>query len=254
MSRHARRLGLYLGVVFVLGAVAAASASAAPLEYRTCVKAAKSGKFYTGKYVDKTCTTPASEAQIKEGKLNKYESQAAAEEAPYTGKNKAATITAAGKTIVCKKGKSAGELTTERFATDTFTFEKCAIGKAACQSPGSSAGTIKSNLLHTGLVFLDEAETKVGVLVTSLGPILQIECGATTIQVNGHIIGSVTNTTKGMTETFAVSGGKQAARNFWVEEEGFGPFTLFTENEAEEEVEATLSLATEDGPKGVTAI
>ena len=256
MSRHVKRLSLLMGAVFVLAALVATSASAAPLEYRSCVKAAKSGKLYTGKYLDKECTKAASKAQIEEGKLNKYESQLAPEEDPYTGKGKAATITAAGKTVICKKTLSAGELTTERFTTATLTFEKCAIGKTPCKSPSAGSGVIKSNVLHTGLVWLDGAETKLGVLIAGTlgGSLFEIECGGPLVQVKGRIVGSDANNKKGTAFTFATAGGNQALQEFFVEEEEFGPFALYTENEAEEQVEATLSVTTEQGPKGVYAI
>jgi hypothetical protein len=257
MVRHMKRLSLLLGAVFVLGALVATSASAAPLEYRTCVKAAKAGKLYTGKYLDKECTKTASEAQIKEGKLNKYESQLAPEEDPYTGKGKAMTLVAAGKTVICKKTVSAGELTTERFTKDTFTFEKCGVNgstKAPCNSPAAASGTIKTPLLSTGVVFTNPAETQLGVLVTRTGgPILEVQCGAETIIVKGRLIGSLANNKKGTVYTFATSGGSQALQTFYFEEEEFGPFTLFTENE-EGQTEATLTLTSEQGPKGVYAI
>jgi hypothetical protein len=258
MFRQVRKLGLLLGAVCVFGALVAASASAAPLEYRTCVKAAKSGKLYTGKYVDKACTEEASAKQIEEGKANKYESQVAAEEVPFTGKGKAMTLVAAGKTVICKKTTSAGELTTERFTKDSFKFEKCGVNgstKALCNSPSAAAGTIQTPLLSTGVVFTNPGETELGVIVTRTGgPIMEVQCGAETIAVKGRLIGSLANNKKGTVYTFATSGGKQALQSFDFEEEEFGPFTLFTENESKEQTEATLTLTSEQGPKGVYAI
>lgn len=258
MFRNVRRLGLIIGAMLALGAVVASGASAAPLEYRTCVKAAKSGKLYTGKYLNKTCTEEASKAQIEAGKLNKYESQAAPEEDPFTGKSKAMTLVAGGKTVICKKTVSSGELTFERFAKESYTFEKCGVNgstKAPCNSPAAAAGTIQTGALRTGLVFLDAGETKLGVILTSVeGPVFEVKCGTETIVVNGRTFGSAANTTKGTAFTFATSGGKQALNSFFFEGEEFGPFTLFTENEKEEQTEATLTLTSEQGPKGVYAI
>jgi hypothetical protein len=257
MFRQVRKLGLLLGAICALGALVAASASAAPLEYRTCVKAAKSGKFYTGKYLNKECTEEASTKQIEEGKANKYESQVAPEEAPFTGKGKAMTLVAAGKTVICKKTVSSGELTTERFGKQTFTFEKCGVNgstKALCNSPAAAAGTIKTAVLSTGVVFTNPAETQLGVIVTRTGgPIMEVVCGAETIVVKGRVIGSLANNKKGTVFTFATSGGSQALQSFDFEEEEFGPFTLFTES-GEEQHEATLTLTSEQGPKGVYAI
>jgi hypothetical protein len=255
-SRHVRKLGLYLGAALVLGALIAASASAAPLEYRTCVKAAKSGKLFTGKYLNKTCTEEASGAQIAEGKKNKYEAQSVAEETTFTSKTKAVVITVGGKTVKCKKGVGTGEFTTERFGTTALTFSGCGVNgstKAPCETPAAGAGVIKTNTLHSGLVFLDEAESKVGILLTNTGGIMSIKCGTESFAVKGRLIGSVTNSSKGMALTFATTGGKQSSQTFWLEEEEFGPFTLFTEA-SEEEVEATLSVTDEQGPKGVAAV
>jgi hypothetical protein len=255
-SKHVRKLGLCLGAVLILGALVAASASAAELEYRTCVKTAKSGKVYVGQYLDKACTEKASEAQFKEGKKNKYEAQSVAEETTFTSKSKAVVITVAGKIVKCKKSVGTGEFTTERFGTTSITFSGCGVNgstKAPCESPSAGAGIIKTSTLHSGLVWLDEAETKVGVLLTNASGDMQIKCGAESFTVKGRLIGSVTNTTKGMTLTFAVTGGKQAITSYWLEEEEFGPFSLFTEN-GEEEVEATISLADEEGAKGVAAV
>jgi hypothetical protein len=255
-SRHVRKLGLLLGAALVLGALVAASASAAELEYRTCVKAAKSGKLYIGKYLNKTCTEEASGAQIAEGKKNKYEAQSAPEETAFTSKTKAATITVGGKTVKCKKGVGSGELTTERFGTTELTLSSCGVNgnkKEPCESPSAGTGVIKTSTLHSGLVFLDEAETKVGILLTNATGDMTIKCGAESFAVKGRLIGSVTNTTKGMTLTFATTGGKQAIQSYWLEEEEFGPFAMFTEKE-EEETEATLTVAVEQGPKGVAAV
>ena len=83
---------------------------------------------------------------------------------------------------------------------------------------------------------------------------MEIQCGATTIAVKGRVIGALANNKKGTVYTFATSGGSQALQEFFVEEEEFGPFTLFTLNEEEEQVEATLTLTSEQGPKGVAAI
>jgi hypothetical protein len=248
--RHLRILGLALVAIFAMAALGAGSASAAELSYSTCVKAAKSGKTYTGKYNDKACTEVNSKSE------GKYEAQAAPEEAAFTGKSKAVVITAAGKTVTCKKGTNAGTLTTERFGTDQFTLSGCAVSKPEpCETPSAGAGIIKTSVLHTGLVWLNAGESQIGMLLTSSGgPVATFKCGATTIALKGRVLAQVANTKKGQTLTFAVSGGKQAQQTFFLEEEEFGPFTLFTENLAEEEVEATLSLTDEQGPKGVAAV
>ena len=244
MVGQGKKLGLVIAAVLALGALAATTASAHELEYRTCVKATKVGKTYTGKFSDKECK----EANAKsEGK---YEAQPVAEGTPYTGKDKAVVITAAGKTVTCKKGAEAGEYISEKVASEEFTFSGCAAGKKeACQSPSAGAGVIKSSAAKTKLVYLNPAETEIGVLVLS-GQLFEYTCGATTIAIEGRLIGSLENTKKGPKLTFATSGGKQQHQLIYAEGEEFGPFTLYTEPG---EAEATISAVVEDGPKGVSA-
>ena len=74
------------------------------------MKAAKVGKTYTGKYSDKECKVTNVKSE------GKYEAQPVAEGTPFTGKNKAVTIMAAGKTVTCKKGTETGEYVAEKVA------------------------------------------------------------------------------------------------------------------------------------------
>ncbi|HTZ88650.1 MAG TPA: hypothetical protein VMB05_18455 [Solirubrobacteraceae bacterium] len=243
-----KKLGLVFAVVLALGALVATTASAHQLTYQTCVKAAKVGKTYTGKYNDKECKEVNAKGE------GKYEAQAVAEGTTYTGKDKAVVITAGGKTVTCKKGTEAGEYVAEKVASEQFTFASCSSGKKeACTSPSAAAGVIQSSTVKTKLVYLNPGETEVGVFVIPAQPWLEFTCGATTIAVEGRFIGSVENTKKGPKFTFATSGGKQQHQFFYAEEEAeeaFGPFTLFTEPG---EAEATISGSIENGPKGAYA-
>jgi hypothetical protein len=244
MVGQGKKLGLVVAVALALGALAATTASAHELSYRTCVKATKVGKTYTGKYSDKECK------EVNAKSEGKYEAQLIAEETPYTGKDKAVVITAAGKTVTCKKGVETGEYIAEQTASEEFTFSGCSSGKKeACQSPSAGAGVIKSGTAKTKLVYLNPAETEIGVLVLSPA-LLEFTCGATSIAIEGRLLGSLENTKKGPKLTFATSGGKQQHQSFYVEGEEFGPFTLFTEPG---EAEATISVVVENGPKGVSA-
>jgi hypothetical protein len=248
MVGQGKKLGLVVAAVLALGALAATTASAHQLTYRTCVKAAKVGKVYTGKYSDKECKEVNAKGE------GKYEAQPVAEGTPYTGKDKAVTITAAGKTVTCKKGTEAGEYVAEKVATEEFTFSGCSTGKKeACQSPSAAAGVIASSAAKTKLVYLDAAETQMGVFVIPPQPMFEYTCGATAVAIEGRLVGSYENTKKGPKLTFATSGGKQQQQFFYAEEseeEAFGPFTLYTEPG---EAEATISVVVEDGPKGVSA-
>jgi hypothetical protein len=244
MVGQGKKLGLVVVVALALGALVATTASAHELSYKTCVKATKVGKTYTGHYTDKECKTVSPKNE------GKYESQSVAEGTPYTGKDKAVVITAAGKTVTCKKGAEAGEYVAENIASEEFTFSGCSTGKKeACQSPSAGAGVIQSGAAKTKLVYLDPAETEIGILVLS-GELFEFTCGATTIAIEGRLIGSVENTKKGPKLTFATSGGKQQHQLFYAAEEEFGPFTLYTEPG---EAEATISVVVENGVKGVSA-
>jgi hypothetical protein len=248
MVRHVRKLGLCLVAVFAIGALAAASASAAELEYATCVKATKVGKTYTGKFNNKTCT----EANPKgEGK---YESQPVGEETPFTSKSKGVTITVGAKVVKCKKSTGTGLYTSGPFTEAELTFSSCGVNgskKEPCQTPASGAGIIKTSAFHTKLEYLNEAETQIGVLLQAF-PFAEFTCGAESFELNGRAIGTVTNTSKGVTLSFAANAkNEETLKSFFVEGEELGPFTLFSEPG---EVEGSLSIADEQGIKGVSAV
>ncbi|HXP37123.1 MAG TPA: hypothetical protein VN817_05100 [Solirubrobacteraceae bacterium] len=241
----AKKLGLVVAAVLALGALAATTASAHELEYRTCVKATKVGKTYTGKYTDKECK------EVNAKSEGKYEAAPVPAETTFTGKDKTAVITAGGKTVTCKKGTETGEFVAEKVAVEEFTFAGCSSGKKeACQSPSAAAGVIKSSATKTKLVYLNPAESEIGIFVIPAQPLFEYTCGATTIVVEGRLIGSYEDTKKGPKLTFATTGGKQQHRVFYSGEEEVGPFTLYTEPG---EAEATLSVVVENGPKGVSA-
>ena len=68
-------VGLLLAAVFALSALASSSALAAGgPEYLACGKAAKSGKKYTGKYANKTCSevSATSEGKYERVALKKF--------------------------------------------------------------------------------------------------------------------------------------------------------------------------------------
>jgi hypothetical protein len=109
---------------------------------------------------------------------------------------------------------------------------------------------IKTSALHAKPVYLDAGETTLGTLILSFEPVMQFNCGAEAVTVEGRVVAGLENNTKGMKLTLATSGGQQEHKHFWVEGEEFGPFTLFTEPG---EAEATISVVIENGPKGVSA-
>ncbi len=252
--KQLRTLGLCLVAVLVVGALAAAGASAAePPAFLKCVKAPKEGKTFTGKYTSKECT---SASEVETG--GKYEREELAPKTPFTGKMKATTITANGKVVKCKKGVNSGELLSTQAFRDTLEFSGCGVNgssKAPCTTTGSATGTIKSALLTGELQYVNPAETEIGALLFAFGTDGEFTCGAETIVLRGGVLGSLTNTKKGQTIAFKVVGGKQEHTVYWDEEEewtkvGALPLHLFTEPG---EKEATLETTDEDGPKGVAA-
>ena len=256
--KRIRTIGFCLVAVFAVTALAAASASAAePPEFKTCVKATKVGKTYIGHYTAKTCATAS---EVETG--GKYERAEVESGTTFTSKSKAATITAAGKVIKCKKGADAGEILAGEAESVTITLSSCGINgnkKEPCTTAPAAAGTIVTNKLIGELKYVNAAETEIGILLFKSGagfPFAKFTCGEETIELHSVLVGTVTNTTKGMTLGFKVSGGKQEHHAYWEEEEeqtGFGesiPFHLITEPGKKE---ATLEISDEQGPKGVSA-
>jgi hypothetical protein len=256
--RRIRTIGLCLVAVLAASALATATASAAegPPQFEKCVKAAKVGKTYVGKYTSKECTAAS---EVETG--GKYEREEA-ESMPFTSKAKAVTITAAGKVVKCKKAVDAGEILSGEAETVAITFEKCGVNgstKEPCTTTGQASGTIKTTNLVGTLHWINPAETEVGILLFKAGgtnTFTTFTCKEESIELRSVLVGSVTNTKKGMTFTFKTSGGKQEKRAYWEEGEeqtGFGetiPFHLYTNPG---KVEATVEFTDEQGPKGVSA-
>jgi hypothetical protein len=160
-------VGLCLAAVFAFGAT---SAFAAAPTYKVCVKAAKSGKTYTGKYNDKNCT----EANAKSEGKYELASWASAKKKGFKTKSGKSTLYSyipsvgiAG-TVVCAKDKGEGEITGESTSKSTVIFEKCESSGFKCTSTGESkAGDIKTNPLLGTLVNLEGG--KVGQVVEAVG-------------------------------------------------------------------------------------
>jgi len=256
--RRIRTIGLCLVAVLAASALATATASAAegPPQFRACVKAAKVGKTYIGKYTSKECTTAS---EVETG--GKYEREEV-ESVPFTSKSKAVTFTVAGKVVKCKKSVDSGEILSGEAERVTIKFEKCGVNgstKELCTTAGETAGTIKTSSLVGTLHWINPEETEIGILLFKAGgtnTFATFTCNTESFELRSVLEGSVTNTKKGMTLTFKTSGGKQEKHAYWEEGEeqtGFGetiPFHLYTNPG---KVEATAEFADEQGPKGVGA-
>jgi hypothetical protein len=216
--RHVRMLGLCLVAVFAVGGVAAtcALADGGPESdvpgYYHCVKAKKVGKAYTGQYGEKEC-----------------------------------------KTVVCKKDKDRGEIISENeVVLETITFEDClANGEKSRPCGNVSAETIETDPQEGLLVWLNEARTEAGILLAG-EQFASFKCGSEAVEVDGFVEGTATlGGKKGPTITFAVNAGKQAERTF-VLAGVQGPFNLYTEPKAGEQIESTLeSVEAQKGPASI---
>jgi hypothetical protein len=207
-----RIMGLSLVVVFATGALAAASASATPTFYE-CAKAAKVGKFYTGKYSDKLCTEPNVKSE------GKYELQPGLGKGKaFKGKGAAAVLhtPAVGGEVTCKGSKDVGFNTATGQEKVIVTFTGCiSLGKP-CNSPSGKKGEIKTNPLAGSLGYIAKAGPKVGVSLAGEGgkPSAEFACGTgagsltivTTGSVIGEVTGNVNKINKESTNAFTVTG------------------------------------------------
>ena len=137
--------------------------------YKTCIKAAKVGKEYTGNYTEKACATKSAPGK------GEYElaSYTKAKKLDFKSKSGKSTLysyipgVGVAGTVVCAKDKGVGTITGERTAESVVTFEKCESSGFKCTSTGAKAGDIVTNPLNEGSSGSTKAKTK---LVTSSKP------------------------------------------------------------------------------------
>ncbi len=213
--------GLCLVVVLCVSAVAAVSASAETFpNYKVCVKAAKVGKHYTGRYNDKGC----SEVNAKDEGKYELEGISHATKLGFTGKSGESVLDSYVEgvgvvaSVVCKKSTERGEVSGEATADLVTTFEDCSSSGEPCTSAGAKTGEIVTDPLTTTLVTLKE-ETKtepvvIGVDVAGTGGeekdvTAEFACGSQLVTTTGSVLGVVTGNvnavSKTQTNTFAVN-------------------------------------------------
>jgi hypothetical protein len=240
------------GVVVVAGALAEGGPGGAAPGYFKCVKAKKEGKVYTGNYSEKECLTGANPA-----KTGKYELEVV-KSGNLVGKSKTTKLTVhttkgVAVTVVCKKDKTQGQVVFENeVVVETITFEDC-LGNGSKSDPCGNVGTetIETSPQEGLLVWLNEGRSEPGVLLAG-EHFAVFKCGTEEVVVEGFVEGTATIAgKKGPTITFAVSGGKQAEKTFWFAGTQ-GPFNLYTEPKAGEQLEATLeSVEAQSGPGSI---
>ena len=236
-------VGLALVALVAFSGVVAASAAAAEPDFTVCVKAAKSGKAYTGKYTEKACNTESATS------TGKYELEPASELKFTKGKSKTTIITTKSTTgtaltVECKKDKVAGEIE-PRTLFAVITLEKCEANKSKSDKCGDvSAEAIEIELI-AGPRWLNSAETDPG-LTAFLDPnteALDFTCGSESVQIEANLIGTLENTSKGLNITYNVSGGHQEDRSYWQSGEEVTPKGLHTEGDVETTVQGKEELS-----------
>jgi hypothetical protein len=140
--KRIRIMGLCLIAVFAFSAMVATGAQAG--EVGECVKAPKVGKFYTGNYTDKNCTTVSG---TKTGKYN-WSPGVTPANAKFTAKTKVATLASAAGTITCKASTTVGEWTGVKTNHEVITFTGCVLsvtsGECHSLEEAEGSGIIKT--------------------------------------------------------------------------------------------------------------
>ena len=252
-----RRMTLFAACVALLAAFAAvsvASAAAAEPALYECAKVAKNAqKKYEGHYTGKHCgaSEKATEKQIEEGKVNKYElKEGIGKGKAFKGKGKGANLevkTVGG--IACTSSSDTGKFSSPTTGSDIVaTFKGCEFNGDKCQS-GSTAGEIITNPLKGVVGYLSGKGTptpKVGVEITA---------------ETGEVLGSFDCTGASFTDDFAVTGGvigvvtpvneftKEAT--FFFEEKGVGQ-QEYKKFETGPEIDLTTHVCEEAGCNAIT--
>jgi hypothetical protein len=188
--KRGKLFGLCLAAVLVVSAVPAIASAAAP-EYGRCVKAAKSGKNYTGHFSDKGCTKPVSEAEM--AKKGKYEWMPGAVKTKQVSSGGKAALEEAGRyAIGCASESSAGEYSGSKLVKHVIVkFKHCEAPGLVCTSAGAEKGELETVPLEGRLVWENEAAHKLAFLLfpESGTQFIEFNCGGSlTVAVRGAIL------------------------------------------------------------------
>jgi hypothetical protein len=194
-----RLVGVCLVAAFALGAIAAASASAAAPEYGRCVKATQVSKKYTGKYDNAGCTPPKTETEKKavEKGEGKFEWFPGVVKVKQTSKGGKGILEEAGKYAVgCESEESAGEYSgTKEVKHLIVKFKKCEAPGLVCTSEGHEKGELETKSLEGKVVWEHESthKTALDLFPEGGGDFIEFTCGSTlTVAVRGSILVPVT--------------------------------------------------------------
>jgi hypothetical protein len=213
--------GLCLFVVFALGAVVAASASATAPEYGRCLKKAKAeGKGYTSS----SCTKAA------EGSKAKYEWIPGAGKTKFETKGGIGVLTSVvGEKVECKTESSTGEFfegTNKEAGNMTIKFNECVSLSLPCNTPGAASGELVTNDVEALVGWENKAKKKTDIELypaksVSSGLFIEFECSGVVVKVKGKVLVPVKNDAMETSETlkFVASKGKQKPEK-WEESSG----------------------------------
>jgi hypothetical protein len=182
--RAARRLVLCVVVLLAAGALAAASSSATPF-YFSCVKTTLGHGDFSGE----SCSTAATGGSYEAVPFDSSSEPPPPRYKLVIGKTNFYAFTSghvvAGE-VSCLKGKGEGEVTTPTNGALTEKFEGCTSSGQRCNSPGQSAGIIKTRELETELAEDgSNVDLRVGVGEGLGNPVLEATCGTTEIVTTG---------------------------------------------------------------------
>jgi hypothetical protein len=217
--RRRTKMGLWIVAVCAMGAVAAASASAAAPEIGRCKKVVKG----SGKYSSAACTT------LKAG--GEYEWAAGAEKGKFTTKGGIAILEQkGGAAVACKTEASGGEYTGPKTVGGVVvTFTGCESGGIKCKTAGSAEGELVTKPLEGVIgiekrVFVEGKEVaKKNKIAFDLFPVgktglfIEFSCSTLALTVQGSILVPLTPTNKmlsALTLKYSAKGGVQKPTHF----------------------------------------
>jgi hypothetical protein len=119
-----------------------------------------------------------------------------------------------GAVMTCAHSSGQGEITGPRRAIAKYEFTECKTGSQKCKSEGAGAEEIKTGLIEAELVYIDQKNREVAVLLNPHGgTYMSFECGGTPARGEGPFLatGDPLNTeTTSFATTLSKLGGVQA--------------------------------------------
>lgn len=257
--RSIKIAGLCLVAVFAFSAVAVASASAEQPTFKTCGKAEKVNKKYTGGYNNSTCSS------VNATNEGEYAAKAVAFPAELGAKAKSKTTTlyfsSGGKVLwklVCKKDKPKLKIGTSTGLEGTIELESCAATNEATHAKAVKCSSNASLFVSQGLLGNALPSGDPGILLIVAVP--AYECaGVQFVDGGGYTTGTVASGSKGVTASFKAnaSTGEQEVREFESEETGALPTENFgevKEGSSSQAVEVAINGEEPLSEKGIVVI